>query len=305
MRSRHFNGVELAEGVYAAIASENGAGVGNAGVIDLGGLTLILDTFLTPQAGQDLRKWAEELTGRAPDLVVNTHYHNDHVWGNQVFLPEAKIISSIRTRQLMQTAGVEELHEYTAISPGRYQELKEQYEREPDPEKQKNLLFWMAYYEGLVEALPALHLCLPSITFERNLTLHGELRTAELLSFDAGHTGGDTVLYLPDSKTAFLADLLFVGCHPYLADGDPDALQSVLVTLQELDAHTLIPGHGPPGKPADLQLMIDYIELCRVKAREISSDIEVEHLQPPSEYADWLLPHFFNRNVSFLRARND
>ncbi len=78
-QSKHFTLHSLTEGVVAAIASDRGAAIGNAGLIDLGGQVLLFDTFMTPQAALDLRRAAEELFGRAPNLVVNSHYHNDHI----------------------------------------------------------------------------------------------------------------------------------------------------------------------------------------------------------------------------------
>jgi len=34
---------------------------------------------MTSQAAQDLRTVAQELTGRDPDFIINSHYHNDHI----------------------------------------------------------------------------------------------------------------------------------------------------------------------------------------------------------------------------------
>ena len=107
--SPHFTIHELAQGVFAAIATRGGAAISNSGIIDLGDSTLIYDTFLTPQAAKDLRTAAIELTGRDPEIIVNSHYHNDHIWGNQVFSPQARIISTSQTRQLIQTEGKAEL----------------------------------------------------------------------------------------------------------------------------------------------------------------------------------------------------
>ncbi len=90
----HFFSQALTDQVYAALAQDGGAAISNAGVIDLGGLTVIFDTFLTLQAARDLRSFAEKATGRSPQIVINSHFHNDHIWGNQVFLPEAQFVST-------------------------------------------------------------------------------------------------------------------------------------------------------------------------------------------------------------------
>jgi len=43
--SKHFTLHQLAEGVYAAIATDGGAACCNAGLIDLGGQVVVFDTF--------------------------------------------------------------------------------------------------------------------------------------------------------------------------------------------------------------------------------------------------------------------
>ena len=47
-KHEHFTLHQLADGVYAAIATELGAAFSNAGLIDLGGQTLVFDAFENP-----------------------------------------------------------------------------------------------------------------------------------------------------------------------------------------------------------------------------------------------------------------
>jgi glyoxylase-like metal-dependent hydrolase (beta-lactamase superfamily II) len=35
------------------------------------------------------------------DAVINSHWHNDHIWGNQVFDANTDIVSSEETRRLI------------------------------------------------------------------------------------------------------------------------------------------------------------------------------------------------------------
>jgi glyoxylase-like metal-dependent hydrolase (beta-lactamase superfamily II) len=83
--SPHFTIEKLDDGVWAAIAKNGGYAICNAGIVDLGDATLIFDPFMTPEAAEDLKKTALELTGHPVKYVANSHYHNDHVGGNQVF----------------------------------------------------------------------------------------------------------------------------------------------------------------------------------------------------------------------------
>ncbi len=63
------------------------------------------DTFTSPQAAEDLRQAAEQLFSRPARIVINSHYHNDHIWGNQAFGQDVDIISTAKTRQLILTEG--------------------------------------------------------------------------------------------------------------------------------------------------------------------------------------------------------
>ena len=53
-KSRYYSLQRLDEGVYAALAVEDGPAICNAGVIDLGDRTLVFDTFLNPPAAAEL-----------------------------------------------------------------------------------------------------------------------------------------------------------------------------------------------------------------------------------------------------------
>ena len=57
----------------------------------------------------------------------------------------------------------------------------------------------------------------------------------------AGHTPDDVIMLLPENGIAFLADLLFVGFHPYLSDGNPDDWQA-----QDLARHGTVPDASLP-----------------------------------------------------------
>ncbi len=303
-QSKHFSLHSLTEGVFAAIASEAGAAIGNAGLVELGGQVVVFDTFMTPQAALDLRRAAEALFGRAPNLVVNSHYHNDHIWGNQVFADSAHIVSTTRTRELIAAAGKEEFDWFSANSAQRLETIRADY-READERQRAELSFWISYYEGLVEAFPNLKMVMPDLTFDGRIDLHGGGHKAELFAFEGAHTGNDAILYLPQDGTVFMSDLLFVGCHPYLADGDPLGLLSALKEIEKLDATRFVPGHGSVGTRDDLVLMIEYIEHCLHLAQELrqagrTSEEQVAALEVPEPYRDWRFSKFFRMNMNFL-----
>lgn len=305
--SKHFRLEKLAEGVYAALHCPGGWAISNAGIVDLGDRTLVFDAFLTPAAARDLNQAALALTGKPASLVVNSHYHNDHILGNQAFDPQAHIIATERTRLDMLMDSLEDHEEdYRAIS-ARVKALEQEMNTQVDERRRRELSLWVDYYHGISATLPELSLRLPDLTFSQALAFHGPLRMVELLSFSGGHTRSDCVLVLPDDGIAFLGDLLFVGCHPFLSDGDPGALMEILRQVRALGMQRYVPGHGRVGDVADVEAVEDYLQtlqdLARQKVAEGALDEQLVQVETPLVYTDWEMPMFFAANLQMAMQR--
>lgn len=314
--SRHYTLEQLGDGVYVALARVGGAAIGNAGLVDLGDSTLVIDSFLTPTAAEDLRNDAKRVTGRVPSHVINTHYHNDHIWGNQAFLPEAQIISTVETRMLIQSAGKEEYDYYRTISEDRLKKLlaKQAYKQsEPitendTPDAAIDLM--IGFFSGMSHDFPRLSVTLPNMVFENRMVIYGSRRRAELVAFSGAHTGSDLVVYLPEDGILFMSDLLFSGHHAYLGDGNPmrwkDVLRSILDGSAGIrDVSRFVPGHGMVSTQVALQRMIEYIEDCYKTAISLAADQKISHVDIssttiPEQYAHWTMPVFFYANLQFF-----
>ncbi len=308
--SRHYTLETLTDGVYAAIAKDGGAAISNAGLVDLGDSTLVIDTFLTPTAAEDLRIDAQRLTGRDVRWVVDTHYHNDHIWGNQAFVPEAQIISTFQTRALIETAGKEEYDDYRAVTDDKLKAaLAQQAAAKTDAERAASEM-WVGFFSGLSRDFPRLRVTLPTMLFESHMLLRGSKRRAELIAFSAAHTASDAIVYLPDDGIVFMSDLLFAGYHPYLGDGNPDgwleALRSVLDGTAGIhEASHYVPGHGLVATAADVHRLMEYVQDCKDIARKLGENEapDVGATPIPEKYASWKLPRFFYANLNFLLKR--
>ena len=116
------------------------------------------------------------------------------------------------------------------------------------------------------------------------------------------------MLYLRQEGIVFASDLLFVGCHPYLADGDPFQLLKALKALSLLEATCFVPGHGPVGTDDDLRLLIEYVEYCLETAQRLvregnANSDRLTELAVAERYQHWQLPRFFQANIGFLCQR--
>jgi glyoxylase-like metal-dependent hydrolase (beta-lactamase superfamily II) len=304
-QSEHFELHEVGKGIFAAIHREDGWAIGNAGIVDLGGHTLIFDTFMTPQAAHDLRTAALSLFNQPIRFVVNSHYHNDHVWGNQVFDTNVQIIATAATRRLLQESN--EQSWYGQHAPGRLKDLRRQLD-DSEAGQRRRLTRAVSYYEAINGALPDLQIRLPDITFEKQLDLYGTQRSVSLITYGGGHTGSDSILHVADAGVVFTADLLFVGCHPYLPDGNPSDLVLGLNQIERLAPQILIPGHGAPGNMDDLRLMKEYVGLTMEQAldelvmgiEEDELDAAIAALSVPPAFSSWSFRSFYADNMRFL-----
>ena len=173
-RSKHFRLEQLEAGVYAAIHADGGAAIGNAGIVDLGDRTLVYDTFFTPQAAEDLRAAAEAPTGRPVDFVINSHYHNGHIWGNQVFSPDTDTISTLDTRRLIvETRGHDDFDPFLENAEASLQSTLAAFQTTEDEEVRRQTAVWIDYHQSLVDAKPILHVRAPNVTFVEHLVFHG------------------------------------------------------------------------------------------------------------------------------------
>ena len=298
----------MAEGVYAVIHIDGGTAISNAGIVDLGDRTLVYDTFMTPQTGEDLRTAAEVLFGRPVDTVIDSHWHYDHIWGNQAFDATTDIITSEETRRMIiATRGHGAFDEFMANAEVRLESTRAQLRATEDEDQRLQLTLWTDYWRGVVETKPILQVRAPNLTFTEHMAFHGTARTAELIDFVGGHTESDALLFLPQERIAFMSDLLFIGHQPYLGGGDPDRLRTILEEVSALAPKLLVPGHGPVGTAESLRVMSHYVstldELARKMVEDGDAEETIDTMAVPPSYADWLFGSFFPGNMRFLYQR--
>ena len=303
-KSKHFRLQRLADGAYAAVASEGGYAICNAGIVDTGDRTIVFDTFISQDPAEDLLRAAKRLTPENAIRVVNSHYHNDHIRGNQVFPPDVDILSTATTLEGIAHKEPEEIKWEKENIPKAIVDTKSKLRLEKDPKRRRDLALSIVYYEAIMKSHPKLKTRLPNITFEGSLMIHGTRRQVELLSL-AGHTASDIILYLPEEKIAFMGDLLFVNCHPYLASGSPEQWKQSLAEVEGLGVQIAVPGHGPVGRSASLSVMLQYIqslENIAVNMIKCGKSVEQASFEPvPSPFDTWLsLDNFFVTNLEFL-----
>ncbi|MGY0490680.1 MBL fold metallo-hydrolase [Streptomyces sp. WG-D5] len=223
---------EIADGVHAYTQADGGWCLNNAGlVVGRRGESALVDTVATQARAAALRERVVTVTGAPPRLLVNTHFHGDHTFGNFLF-PEAVVVGHEDARAEAVAAG---LH-LTGLWPD---------------------VRW-----GDLELVP------PQLTFRDRLTLRiGPVR-AELLHVGPAHTRGDTVVWLPERRVLFAGDVVMNGVTPFCPMGSVTGSLRALATLRALDPLVVVPGHGPVGGPELLDADAGYFRHLQRLARE-------------------------------------
>ncbi|NNF10046.1 MAG: MBL fold metallo-hydrolase [Acidimicrobiia bacterium] len=303
--SEHFRIEEVAPGVWAALAGPTGACVSNAGIIDLGDRTLVFDTFMTPQAGRDLREAAERLTGRPAALVVNSHHHDDHIRGNQAF-GSADIIGTVRMIELIESGRPGDLDVYAEGVRAWIADLDRQL-ADPEVPARNELALSRRMAGEVLASLPDLTITVPTSSFADELIVEGEARQAHLLSYGGGHTDSDAFVFLPDCGVLFAGDLLWVESHPWGGDGHLDEWIDIVYRMNELRPRTVVPGHGTVAAFEYARVFSRYLTfLCDIVRQAEASSMPVvklaDHPIPP-EYGGWDATRRFRTTLEALGRR--
>ncbi|HEY1012943.1 MAG TPA: MBL fold metallo-hydrolase [Herpetosiphonaceae bacterium] len=299
--SPYFNLQPVADGAWAALAREGAGAWSNAGIVDLGGEALVIDTFFTPVAGAGLRNAAEALVGGPVRYVVNTHRHSDHVLGNQAFR-DVPVIGTAATRRLIASETTEFVANVRA-KPAFLDFMAQQAAIEENPVRRDDIMSFLGELRALLADMPAEPLVLPSVICDGPLTIHGARRSAQFLPLGAAHSPDDAAVYLPAERVLFAGDLAQVGFNSKFSDGDPEGWLRALDQLAGMAIDHVVPGHGTVGAAADLAAMRTYI----TDLKQLAATVDPAAKEPPAipeRYAAWHSPNVFIENLRFFAARN-
>jgi cyclase len=229
-QSLGFAAKSIGPNVWAAITDEKGTAGGNAGIVVGEDGVLVVDTFVSVEAAQQLLGEIRKLTKLPIKYVVNTHYHFDHVGGNRVFADAGATVVS---------------HENVPrwIVPENLAKLG------PTPKPE---------LKAMIEAAT-----LPTTVFQEGVDLDLGTRKVEVRFFP-GHTGGDAVVSIPDAKVVFGGDLLWRNFVPNLVDATTSLWIETLNALStQRDDWTFVPGHGDLATARDVVSFRDYLSTVR------------------------------------------
>jgi len=214
-------------------------------------------------------------------LVVNTHHHSDHVFGNSVFAEAgAPIIAHEKCGRSMHARSEKVLAEYRGSDP------------------------------HLSRLLKNVRIAYPSLTYDDHLAAHLDngLEVEIIHPPDRAHTDGDSMLALPGERVVFAGDILWVGYHPNLEDADVQGQIQALRLILRLKPRRIVPGHGPVSSQREVRRLIKYLEEFEINTRSglrrnLRDDELVRHVIPRWSW-DWKMRWLMESYISNLAGKN-
>jgi len=233
----------------------------------------IVDDQLQPLTDQLLLALMD-LDPRPVRFVINTHYHADHVGGNEALGGSGAVIIAHDNIRLRMSSDQ-----------------------------------FNAFMDDTTPAWPKA--ALPVVTFNDQVTLHlnGEAVTAHHVPH--GHTDGDSIVHFQGSNVLHMGDIFFNGLYPYIDLDGGGSVQGMIAAVETGlaladDETRVIPGHGPLSDRAGLQEYHDFLVQARDKVQAlIDQGMSLEQAiaaEPTAEWDDvlggvWITPPQF---VTFI-----
>jgi cyclase len=267
---------KLAEGVYAAISADGSKAGSNTGFIVGSNGVVVVDTFVSIAAARDLLAEIRKVTNLPIRFVINTHYHLDHTGGNAVFAEAGATI--VAQRNLRGWLRTENLKFFGA---------------NPKPED-----------KARVEAL-----ALPDEVYSDALDIYLGSRLIQV-RYMLGHTGGDSVVIVPDANVVFGGDLIWQKHLPNLIDATTsDWVKTLEKLLADHPSATFVSGHGDVASPDDVRDFHDYLvtlrdDIAKAQAAGKSGQdlVDTVSAQLKDKCGQWGFARFLPRNIEQTAA---
>ena len=288
----------LGDGVWAALYTITGTAVSNAGIIDLGDQTVVIDSFMSPETSKKLYAKAKELTGHDVTFVALTHRHGDHGFGLGGAPKSTRVIGTAQQRADLLAQIPKDID---AELKDEVDELKENTDKlaaAKTPWEKDEAQMMVSEVKGYQAALPTLRTPrAPDVLFTDTLEIVGSKRTVTLVDVGAAHTKSDVFAFVKDAGVVFCGDLLFIGVHPYVRDGDLEGWGKALARIDALGAKKLVPGHGKVGGHDDIVHMQQYFKALNDAVAGVKTIEDAAKVAVPAQFADWHYRYFWGSDM--------
>lgn len=199
---------------------------------------LLIDSKMDENSVGQVIEGIKKITDKPIKYMVNTHSDGDHTAGNR-YLPETVTFVA---------------HENCRRN------------------------FFCPYKKGKGDPVewsrkPEFSSFVPSVTFKDKMDIYLGSKRVELWYFGIGHTMGDTVVYFPEEKTAFIGDQIFLTrpqvIHSYKWGDSLEHVKTLTKMLETIGAERFCSGHSEMADRAAIKSHIAQMKKRQEKVEEL------------------------------------
>ena len=215
------NGVYVHYGKHENIYEGNIGDIANLGFIIGDESIAVVDTGGSFIVGEALRLAIRQISDKPIKYVINTHVHQDHIFGNNAFVPEGALVyGHYKLKQAIRERGSQYLAQLNQIG-----------------DKKKNTKIIMP------------HKIIATLSNDGRKKISNQIiidlgnRQLQLTSYEVAHTYADASVYDLKTKTLFTGDLVSDERLPTM-DGLAKNWIKVLNQIEKINFDIMVPGHG-------------------------------------------------------------
>jgi len=253
--SQNFDTVQIKTYKMSETIYMLGGDGGNIGLLTGKDGTVMIDDQFAPLS-EKIKTAIKQVTDAPVRFVINTHFHGDHVGGNENFGKDGAIIVAQSNSRLRMTKD-----EFDST-------LKQTRKAAP--------------YDAL-----------PKVTFGDSVTLHLDGETVQVTHVPHAHTDGDAIIYFKESNIIHAGDVFVRYGLPFIDQPHGGSIDGMIAGTDAIlnladDNTKIIPGHGDIAAKKDVA---DYKNMLVTIRNRIADGIkqgksvdDVIAMDPTKEY---------------------
>jgi len=219
--------------------------------------TLMVDAGNSPDHANQFLKLLKQYGLKAPDYLVLTHWHWDHVFG-------ANTINATLIAQDETTRKLQEMGRLSWKDKALDQRVEEGAEIEFCSSHMK--------IELSDRQRAQIKIKIPEVSFEKHLTLDLGNLTAQIIHVGGDHSADSSIVFIPEEKVVFMGDCIYDTIYETPRRYTPRKIFPLLEKLLSLNAAFYFDGHsGQPMSFPDLETFTNYL---RTISRLVSENAE-------------------------------
>ncbi len=226
------------------IPSRSRDAIPNVGLITGSNGSLVIDTGLGRRNGEIVWQELQKVHRAGPVFVAATHFHPEHVGGEQAFPPEARVLRLEAQQQELDSKG------------------------------EDFLAFFRKRSEASAELLQDFSYRKADVLFDKEHTIDlGDVQV-KLFTLGPAHTRGDLLVQVLPDNVLFGGDIVQKELVPMLPDADSSAVNwlAILDPIEQLQPRVIVPSHGEIGDATLIAANREFLQAVRTRVFECRAE---------------------------------